>query len=128
MGISRIKVNYKLRKGVGMGYSSAVSLGFILLDLGVNVLGVGTGTTSGYKSFIRWLALGSTMGAIFEHGYKELSENGAFDPEVMSIMYLFNSIHNGTATRLNSSHDNISYAVFCLKKKIINHPSNQVSS
>ena len=96
--ISRIKVNYKLRKGVGMGYSSAVSLALILLDLGVNVLGAGTGTTSSYKSFIRWLALGSTMGAIFEHGYKELSENGAFDPEVMSIMYLFNAIHNGTAT------------------------------
>src|SRR5258707_11020746 len=26
------------------------------------------------------------------------------------------------STRLNSSHANISYAVFCLKKKIINHP------
>src|SRR3712207_8148346 len=25
------------------------------------------------------------------------------------------------STRLNSSHANISYAVFCLKKKIINH-------
>src|SRR3712207_9428125 len=26
------------------------------------------------------------------------------------------------STRLNSSHANISYAVFCLKKKKINHP------
>src|SRR3712207_8586209 len=26
------------------------------------------------------------------------------------------------STRLNSSHANISYAVFCLKKKIINRP------
>src|SRR2546430_7790900 len=29
------------------------------------------------------------------------------------------------STRLNSSHSQISYAVFCLKKKIYNHPSSE---
>src|SRR5689334_23603025 len=36
------------------------------------------------------------------------------------------------STRLNSSHSSISYAVFCLKKKIVtntmNHCANEVSS
>src|SRR3712207_6857527 len=35
------------------------------------------------------------------------------------------------STRLNSSHANISYAVFCLKKKkkyTMNHPSNNISN
>lgn len=100
ISIYRVKVNYRLRKGTGMGYSSAVSLAFILIDLGINLMGIGP--TSRYKSFIRWSALGTTMGAIFEHGYKELNENGAFDPEVMSIMYLFNSINKGTATNTNT--------------------------
>src|SRR3712207_7464860 len=31
------------------------------------------------------------------------------------------------STRLNSSHANISYAVFCLKKKIIIHPSTSTT-
>src|SRR3712207_8861235 len=31
------------------------------------------------------------------------------------------------STRLNSSHANISYAVFCLKKKRINHCPNDIS-
>src|SRR3712207_7945052 len=30
------------------------------------------------------------------------------------------------STRLNSSHANISYAVFCLKKKQIQHPLTQI--
>ena len=96
MSITRVKVNYKIGKRAGLGYSSAVSMAFIILDLGINLMGIGTG--SRYKSFVRWSALVTTMGAIFEHGYKELDENGAFDPEVMSIMYLFNSINKGTAT------------------------------
>src|SRR3712207_7669352 len=29
------------------------------------------------------------------------------------------------STRLNSSHANISYAVFCLKKKKLHHPSHR---
>src|SRR3712207_8605415 len=32
------------------------------------------------------------------------------------------------STRLNSSHANISYAVFCLKKKITTHPSCSIKT
>lgn len=115
-GISEIKLNYKLSKQSSMGYSSLISLAFIALDFGLNFIGlgaadtailsVGTATTgavtsvassvasvaANYRSFVRWCAVGTTIGAIFEHGYKELNENGAFDPEVMSIMYLINSV------------------------------------
>lgn len=97
LGVREIKVNYKLSKHQAMGYSSLVSLGFIILDLGVNFAGVGNGVFK-YANFIRWCAVGTTIGAIFEHGYKELSQKGAFDPEVMSIMYLFNTINKSTIT------------------------------
>ena len=55
------------------------------------------GSLNTYRNFVRWGALVTTIGAIFEHGYKELNENGAFDPEVMSIMYLITSINEVTA-------------------------------
>lgn len=93
--VSNVKLNYKLSKRNQLGYSALLSLGFIVLDLGTNFIGNGMNLTR-YKSFIRWCALGTTIGAIFEHGYKELNENGAFDPEVMSIMYLVNSLHKET--------------------------------
>src|SRR5947209_12247792 len=35
------------------------------------------------------------------------------------------TVRDRKSTRLNSSHANISYAVFCLKKKNINQPSQQ---
>ncbi|MDY5479232.1 MAG: hypothetical protein SPG13_02115 [Peptostreptococcus porci] len=95
INVRNIKLNYRSSRNNELSYSAILSLGFIILDLGTTFLGVGSGL-SRYKSFIRWCAFGTTLGAIFEHGYKELSENGAFDPEVMSIMYLVNSIHKET--------------------------------
>ena len=92
LGIKEIKLNYKLSKKHTMGYSSLISLTAILIDLGMNFTGIGAVNTK-YRSFVRWCAVGTTIGAIFEHGYKELNENGAFDPEVMSIMYLINSVN-----------------------------------
>src|SRR5438034_7587703 len=40
---------------------------------------------------------------------------------VRSIQVLGGAIRDRKSTRLNSSHTVISYAVFCLKKKIIGH-------
>ena len=94
LGIREVKLNYRLSRKDTMGYSSIVSLATILLDTGVNLLGI-TSSRKAYGNFIRWAVIGTTMGAIFEHGYKELNENGAFDPEVMSIMYLINSVNKG---------------------------------
>ena len=36
--------------------------------------------------------LGATLAAVAEHGYQELHARGSFDPEVMSVVYLINSI------------------------------------
>nr|WP_314276697.1 hypothetical protein [uncultured Peptostreptococcus sp.] len=116
---NKIKLNYKLSNKHAMGYSSLVSLAFIIIDLGMNLIGIGNqgdtdeiaglalnqpisvdsnffGSLSTYRNFFRWGALVTTTGAIFEHGYKELNEKGAFDPEVMSIMYLITSMNKGT--------------------------------
>lgn len=121
--MSEIKLNYKLSNKHAMGYSSLVSLAFIIIDLGMNFMGLGLGPNfngdapglgirSGkgselgvpilgnmntYRNFVRWGALVTTTGAIFEHGYKELNERGAFDPEVMSIMYLLRSMNRSTS-------------------------------
>lgn len=46
-------------------------------------------------NFLSWLAVGTTAFAIIDHGYKELNEKGAFDPELVSFVYLLNSIKNG---------------------------------
>src|SRR3712207_8844030 len=35
----------------------------------------------------------------------------------VTVRYLYQAIRDRKSTRLNSSHANISYAVFCLKKK-----------
>src|SRR3712207_8014854 len=40
----------------------------------------------------------------------------------------FSLIQDRKSTRLNSSHANISYAVFCLKKKITTHRSLSVDN
>src|SRR3712207_8560148 len=39
----------------------------------------------------------------------------------------FNEMADRKSTRLNSSHANISYAVFCLKKKNINHRQEDIA-
>src|SRR3712207_8002456 len=40
----------------------------------------------------------------------------------------FQAVQDRKSTRLNSSHANISYAVFCLKKKITNQKSTRLYS
>lgn len=47
------------------------------------------------QEFVNWIATGTTVGAIGEHAYAEMSEKGTVDPEVMSVMYLINSIGKG---------------------------------
>ncbi len=52
-------------------------------------------TNSNINDFLSWAAVGSTLGAIGEHAYNEINERGYFDPEVVSVMYLINSIGKG---------------------------------
>ena len=46
-------------------------------------------------NFLSWTAVGTTSLAIIDHGYKEIKEHGAFDPELISSVYLFNAVKNG---------------------------------
>ena len=45
--------------------------------------------------FLSWAAVGTTGLAILDHGYKEVKEQGAFDPELVSSVYLLNAVKNG---------------------------------
>lgn len=46
------------------------------------------------ESNLNWIVLGTTAGAIIEHGYNELKEKGGVDPELASFMYFINAIRN----------------------------------
>ena len=50
-------------------------------------------------AFTRWLSTGATLAAVVEHGYQELHVRGSFDPEVMSVVYLINSVGKPGAVR-----------------------------
>lgn len=52
-------------------------------------------TNSNINDFLNWATVGTTLGAIGEHAYNEINERGYFDPEVVSVMYLINSISKG---------------------------------
>lgn len=72
-----------------LSYYSLISI------LGANAVKYLSPTTGQVQEFINWLATGTTVGAIVEHGYHEMKERGTIDPEVMSIMYLINAIGKG---------------------------------
>ena len=63
----------------------------IILILGAKIVKY-VSPTGQVQEFLKWLATGTTVGAIVEHGYSEMRQRGTIDPEVMSIMYLINSI------------------------------------
>lgn len=73
-------------EGFSMAPSGYLALGCIGLD------GLLTLTGSSLTGFSRWLSAGATMAAVVEHGYQELHVRGSFDPEVMSVFYLLNSL------------------------------------
>src|SRR5688572_32180374 len=52
----------------------------------------------------------------FQHGLDGLAE-GPFDLMLVRVGQLTIHLEDRKSTRLNSSHSQISYAVFCLKKK-----------
>src|SRR3712207_7243227 len=55
------------------------------------------------------------------------SGGGTLPADGWFYAYLFTDTQDRKSTRLNSSHANISYAVFCLKKKIITALSSTLS-
>lgn len=51
------------------------------------------------QKLLNWIAVSTTIGATIEHAYMEINKKGAFDPEVVSVMYLINSIGEGKFLR-----------------------------
>src|SRR5206468_5842920 len=87
--------------------------------------------TTLFRSLLGTFALGLACGP-GETGFRSLrlesllARGGALDPAWLRIAFVLMLVGYGTkmglapdrkSTRLNSSHDQISYAVFCLKKK-----------
>lgn len=84
-----IRVTREDEKAYSIPSSGALSLGCIVTDALLTLSG------STLSKYTHWLSLLTTLGAIFEHGYSELRARGSFDPEVMSIVYLINSVSKG---------------------------------
>lgn len=49
----------------------------------------------GFRNIIDWAAGIGTAYSIIDHGYNEFTERGNFDPEVLSVIYLFTSFTQG---------------------------------
>lgn len=47
------------------------------------------------QGLVNWLTAGTTVWSIVKHAKEEFDSKGAVDPEVVSVMYLLNSIKNG---------------------------------
>src|SRR3712207_7308690 len=92
------------------------------LQLGVNKVRVTGGeplVRRGVVKFVGWLKeLGFDEVTMTSNGYL-LEENleGLVEAGLDRINISLDTLQDRKSTRLNSSHANISYAVFCLKKK-----------
>ncbi len=86
-----------IRHSEEKGFSMAPSGYLALLCIGLD--GALTVTGSPLTTFSRWLSTGATLAAVVEHGYQELHVRGSFDPEVMSVVYLINSVGKPGAVR-----------------------------
>ena len=86
-----------IRHSEEAGFSMAPSGGLALLCIGLD--GALSLAGSSLTMFSRWLSTGATLAAVVEHGYQELHVRGSFDPEVMSVVYLINSVGKPGAVR-----------------------------
>ena len=81
-----LHVKHSEEKRFSMAPTGGLALALIGLDGLLKLTGAQLAGVSG------WLSTGATLAAVVEHGYQELQTRGSFDPEVMSIIYLINSI------------------------------------
>lgn len=72
--------------GFSMSPTGILSLALIGVDGALNLAG------SPLTGVSRWFSAGATLAAVIEHAHQELESKGTFDPEVMSVAYLINSI------------------------------------
>ena len=81
-----LHIKHSEEKRFSMAPTGGMALALIGLDGLLKLTGAQLAGISG------WLSTGATLAAVVEHGYQELQTRGSFDPEVMSIIYLINSI------------------------------------
>src|SRR3712207_7726609 len=75
---------------------------------------------SAHPNGVSRVSSGSYQGQRLDQLYAEKPELFGYPKE--KVFPLLTKILDRKSTRLNSSHANISYAVFCLKKKITTYP------
>lgn len=90
---SLLHIKHCEEEGFSMAPSGYLALLCIGLDGALSIAG------SPLTAFTRWLSTGATLAAVVEHGYQELHVRGSFDPEVMSVVYLINSVGKPGAVR-----------------------------
>ena len=90
---SLLHIKRSEEEGFSMAPSGYLALLCIGLDGALSLAG------SPLTAFTRWLSTGATLAAVVEHGYQELHVRGSFDPEVMSVVYLINSVGKPGAVR-----------------------------
>src|SRR3712207_7451805 len=75
--------------------------------------------TTLFRSFIATVGtIGVVTQFLRDHGFDPYQRGfSLFSKTGVELVYLYFQIPDRKSTRLNSSHANISYAVFCLKKK-----------
>lgn len=109
-----------VRRSEEEGFSMAASGYLALACIGLDWATSFTGST--LTSLTRWLSVGSTLAAVIEHGYQELHVRGSFDPEVMSVVYLINSIGKPNAQQASI----IAWAMTFGRHLIPHEPREQV--
>ena len=85
-GTELLHVKRSEESGFSMSPTGALALVLIGADGALNLAG---STLTGVS---RWFSTGATLAAVVEHAHQELQTKGSFDPEVMSVIYLLNSI------------------------------------
>lgn len=88
-----LHVKHSEEEGFSMAPSGYLAIGCIITD------GIMTLAGSPLTRYTNWLSAGATLTAVVEHGYQELHMRGSFDPEVMSVVYLINSIGKANGFR-----------------------------
>ncbi len=85
-GTELLHVRRLEESGFSMSPTGILSLALIGVDGALNLAG------SSLTGVSRWFSTGATLAAVIEHAHQELETRGSFDPEVMSVVYLINSI------------------------------------
>ncbi len=92
-GAELLHVRRTEESGFSMSPTGMLSLALIGVDGALNLAGSPLAGVSG------WFSTGATLAAVIEHAHQELEARGSFDPEVMSVVYLINSIGKTNSVR-----------------------------